>query len=326
MARCNLHASATNPPLGAFEASMKKTLTLALTGLLAALTLLPSTAGAKTNVRVGIGDQQVSMFDQPLFQARKFKLVRYFVPWNVMQDDDELAQADAYVKRARQDHIQVLLHLSSDDLRIKRAKLPSVTQYRTQIKRIVSHFRPLGVRDFGVWNEANHASQPTYKSPTRAADFFVEAYRAIKPRCSFCNVVALDVLDQTGVERYMRSWYRHLSSTYRRRATLVGIHNYGDVNRQRTTFTRIWFTETGGLVKFGSNFPCSETRARNRLRNMFSLARTYRPSGVERLYVYNWTGPSNGCDARFDAGLVNFDGTPRPGYNYLRDALPNFLR
>jgi hypothetical protein len=340
MARCNLHASATNPPLGAFEASMKTTLTLTLTGLLAALTLLPSTAGASTNVRVGIGDQQASMFDQPLFQARKFKLVRYFVPWNVMQDDDELAQADAYVKRARQDHIQVLLHLSSDDLRIKRAKLPSVAQYRTQIKRIVSHFRPLGVRDFGVWNEANHASQPTYKSPTRAADFFVEAYRAIKPRCSFCNVVALDVLDQTGVERYMRSWYRHLSSTYRRRATLVGIHNYGDVNRQRTTFTRsiirqahafngkarFWFTETGGLVKFGSNFPCSETRARNRLRNMFSLARTYRPSGVERLYVYNWTGPSNGCDARFDAGLVNFDGTPRLGYNYLRDALPNFLR
>jgi hypothetical protein len=319
---------------------MKKTLTLTLTGLLAALVLMPSSASAKTSVRVGIGDQQASMFDQPLFKARKFKIVRYFVPWNVMQDEDELAQADAYVKRARQDHIQVLLHLSSDDLRIKRAKLPSVAQYRTQIKRVVSHFRPLGVRDFGAWNEVNHASQPTYKSATRAADFFVEAYRAIKPRCSFCNVVALDVLDQAGVERYMRTWYRSLSSTYRRRATLVGIHNYGDVNRQRTTFTRsiirqahafnsktrFWFTETGGLVKFGRNFPCSEERARNRLKNMFSLARTYRPSGVERLYIYNWAGPSNGCDARFDAGLVNADGTPRPGYNYLKSALPNYLR
>jgi hypothetical protein len=321
---------------------MTKTLTLTTCGLLAALAiaLLPSAASAKTNVRVGIGDQQVSMFDQSLFQARKFKIVRYFVRWNVMQDDDQLAAADAYVKRARQDHIQVLLHVSSDDLRIKKAKLPSVAQYRTQIKRIVSHFRPLGVRDFGAWNEANHASQPTYKSPTRAADFFVEAYRAIKPRCSFCNVVALDVLDQVGVERYMRSWYRHLSSTYRKRATLVGIHNYGDVNRRRTTFTRsiirqshsfnsktrFWFTETGGLVKFGRSFPCSKERARNRLKNMFSLARTYRTSGVERLYIYNWTGPSDGCDARFDAGLVNFDGTPRPGYTYLRSALPNYLR
>src|SRR3954471_6967954 len=320
----------------------KKTLTLTISALLAALAIaaVPASASAATGVRVGIGDQQASMFDSPLFQRAKFKLVRYFVPWNIMDDDQQLALAKAYVQRARKDHIQVLLHISSDDLRIKKAKLPSVAAYRTQIKRIVSTFRPLGVRDFGAWNEANHASQPTYRSPTRAADFFVEAYRAIKPRCSFCNVIALDVLDQTGVERYMRSFYRHLSSTYRRRATVVGIHNYGDVNRRRTTFTRniirqshsfnsktrFWFTETGGLVKFGRSFPCSESRARNRLRNMFSLARTYRPSGVERLYVYNWTAPPDGCDARFDAGLVNFDGTARPGYTYLRQKLPNFLR
>jgi len=320
----------------------KKTLTLTITALLAAMAIagVPASAGAKTGVRVGIGDQQVSMFDSPLFQRAKFKLVRYFVPWNIMDDDQQLATAKAYVQRARQDHIQVLLHISSDDLRIKKAKLPSVAAYRRQIKRIVSTFRPLGVRDFGAWNEVNHASQPTYRSPTRAADFFVEAYRAIKPRCSFCNVVALDVLDQTGVERYMRTFYRHLSSTYRRRATLVGIHNYGDVNRQRTTFTRsiirqshsfnsktkFWFTETGGLVKFGANFPCSETRARNRLRNMFDLARTYHASGVERMYVYNWSAPADGCDARFDAGLVNFDGTARPGYTYLRQKLPSFLR
>jgi len=321
---------------------MTKTFALSLTALLATLALAaaPSNADAKVAVRVGIGDQQVSMFDNSLFQARKFKIVRYFVPWNIATNKQQLALATAYVERARRDHIQVLLHLSSDDLRIKRAKLPSVAAYRTQIKKVVAIFRPLGVRDFGVWNEANHASQPTYRSPTRAADFFVEAYRAIKPRCSFCNVVALDVLDQTGVERYMRTYYRHLSSTYRQRATLVGIHNYGDVNRQRTTFTksiisqsrsfnkktRFWFTETGGLVKFGRNFPCSEERARNRLRNMFSLARTYRSSGVERLYVYNWTAPPSGCDARFDAGLVNFDGTPRPGYTYLKSALPNYER
>src|SRR3954451_8026595 len=318
----------------------KKTLTLTITALLAAMAIagVPASAGAKTGVRVGIGDQQVSMFDSPLFQRAKFKLVRYFVPWNIMDDDRQLALAKAYVQRARRDHIQVLLHISSDDLRIKKAKLPSVAAYRRQIKRIVSTFRPLGVRDFGAWNEVNHASQPTYRSPTRAADFFVEAYRAIKPRCSFCNVIALDVLDQTGVERYMRTFYRHLSSTYRRRATIVGIHNYGDVNRQRTTFTRniirqshafnrrthFWFTETGGLVKFGRSFPCSQTRARNRLRNMFSLARRYHPSGVDRLYIYNWTGA--GCDARFDAGLVNPNGTPRPGYEYVRTALPNYLR
>jgi hypothetical protein len=317
---------------------MNKTIPLTLAALLAVLVLAPSSASAKTNVRVGIGDQQASIFDSPLFQVAKFKRVRYFVPWNVMDEPEQRDAARDYILKARAHGLQVLLHLSSHDLRIKRAQVPTVARYRSKINRLVPYFRQLGVREFGAWNEVNHASQPTYRSATRAAEFFIETYQAVKPRCSFCAVVALDVLDQAGVERYMRSWYRRLDSTYRRRATIVGIHNYGDVNRQRTTFTRsiirqsrafnrnsrFWFTETGGLVKFGRNFPCSETRARNRLRNMFSLARTYRTSGVERLYVYNWSGP--GCDARFDAGLVGPDGDPRPGYEYLRQALPNYLR
>jgi len=317
---------------------MTKTITLLLAGTLTALALVPATAGARVDLRVGIGDQQISMFDQAAFQRAKFKRVRYFVPWNVMRDEDERLEARRYIQRARRDGIQVLLHISSDDLRIKRARLPSRAEFRTRVRRLVPYFRKLGVREFGAWNEVNHASQPTYRSATRAAEFFIETYQAVKPRCSFCAVVALDVLDQRGVERYMRTWYRRLNSTYRRRATIVGIHNYGDVNRQRTTFTRsiirqsrafnrgsrFWFTETGGIVKFGRNFPCSQTRARNRLRNMFSLARTYRTSGVERLYVYNWSGA--GCDARFDAGLVGPDGEPRPGYDYLRQALSNYLR
>jgi hypothetical protein len=136
----------------------------------------------------------------------------------------------------------------------------------------------------------------------------------------------------------MRSWYRALSRTWRRRARTVGIHNYGDVNRKRTTYTRniirqsrrynrrtqFWFTETGGIVKFGRSFPCSTSRAASRLRNMFSLANTYRRSGVKRVYVYNWTGA--GCDARFDAGLTNPDGSVRPGYTYLRKKLGGYLR
>jgi hypothetical protein len=160
----------------------------------------------------------------------------------------------------------------------------------------------------------------------------------VKGPCPTCAVVALDVLDQRGVETYMKTFFRTLSPTYRRRATIVGIHNYGDVNRQRTTYTRsiirtahrynrtakFWFTETGGIVKFGTSFPCSETRAASRLKNMFSLAKQYRRSGVQRLYVYNRTGA--GCGARFDAGLTNPDGTTRRGYDTLRAQLPDYER
>ena len=313
---------------------MRRTILLAMV----ALALASAGAEARTNVRVGIGDQQAAMFDHPAFQRARFKRVRFIVPWNLLDNAGARLSARAYVKRARASRIKVLLHVSTDDYRIKQARLPSRVAYRRQVRRIARYFRRLGVREFGVWTEANHASQPTYRNPKRAALFFREMYRAIKPRCHSCAIVALDVLDQKGVTRYMRRFYRSLSRRYRRRATIVGIHNYGDVNRKRTRYTRniirrahrynrrtkFWLTETGGIVKFGSSFPCSTKRAAKRLRWMFRLTRRYRRSGVRRLYVYNWTG--GGCSARFDSGLVNQWGRPRASYWYLRRALPHYRR
>src|SRR4051812_1797754 len=313
---------------------MKRSILLAL----AALAAVPATASARIPIRVGIGDQQISIFDQSAFQRARFERVRFLVPWNVMDLDPQRLSARAYVKRARAEHMQVLLHVTTDDYTIKKAKLPSTATYRRQARRIVRYFRDLGVRDFGVWDEANHASQPTWDTPSHAALFFREMYRAVKPHCRTCGVVALDVLDQTGVERYMRSFYRRLSATYRRRATIVGIHNYGDVNRRRTTFTRaiiqeahhynshikFWLTETGGIVTFGADFPYSPLRASHRLSEMFSIANRYRRSGIDRMYVYQWTGAQR--TDRFDAGLTNPDGSVRPGYTYLRKKLPGYER
>jgi hypothetical protein len=311
---------------------------LASLALIAVAASFAASAAARTPIRVGIGDQNIAMFDQSAFRRAQFEHVRFIVAWNVMDDAPQRLAARAYVQRARADHVRVLLHISTDDYRIKKARLPSVATYRRQVGRIVRYFRALGVREFGSWNEANHASQPTYDSPSRAALFFREMYRAVKGHCGTCAIVGLDVLDQVGVESYMRSFYLRLSATYRRRATVVGIHNYGDVNRKRTSFTRaiigqarhynrhtrFWLTETGGIVKLGRSFACSTTRAAARLSWMFHLARHYRTSGIDRLYIYNWTGA--GCDARFDAGLTSPDGAPRAGYRYLRKVLPNYLR
>ncbi|WCB96544.1 hypothetical protein DSM104299_05304 [Baekduia alba] len=301
--------------------------------------LVPATAAqARIPIRVGIGDQSTTMFDQPAFQRARFERVRFFVPWNIMDNPGQVTAATQFVQRARAARFSILLHVSTDNYTIRKAKLPSVAAYTSKVGRLVRYFRGLGVREFGTWNEANHASQPTYRSPTRAASFFRAMYRMVKGPCPSCGVVALDVLDQTGVERYMRTFYRHLSPTFRRRATIVGIHNYGDVNRRRTTFTRsiirqahhynsrtrFWFTETGGIVKFGRSFPCNTTRAANRIDTMFSLARRFRTSGVQRMYVYNWTGA--GCAARFDAGLTTPAGTPRAAYTTLRRQLVNYER
>ncbi len=297
-----------------------------------------STASAKSSIRVGIGDQAKEMFDQQAWKDLKLKTTRYFMPWNALSNPNtyERDRAIAYVTAAKAAGVTVLLHLSTDNFTARKAKLPSVNAYRTEVKKIVATFRPLGVKEWGVWNEANHVSQPTYKDPKRAASFFKVMYTAVGSKD---KIVALDLLDQGGVEKYQAKFYRALSSTYRKRAKVVGIHNYGDVNRNRTKFTasmiktsrkynrstKFWFTETGGLVEFGKSFKCSTSRAAKRTKNVFSLAKKYKSQGVERVLLYNWFG--SGCGkTRFDAGIVGPDGQERATYRTLKKLLPSYSR
>jgi len=299
---------------------------------------LPAAASARIPIRVGMGDQQAAMFDQPAYQRLKIKRVRYFIRWNAMRDPQRLADATAYVRRARAAGTQVLLHLSTDDFTPRKAHLPTTAEYHRELRTLVPYFRRLGVREFGAWNEVNNATQPTYKSPTRAAAYFRDMYRVVKGGCASCTVVALDVLDQSGVERYIKRFYGALSPTFRRRASVVGLHNYGDVNRLRSTYTRsmirtvkrsnpratFWLTETGGLVKLGPSFPFSPARAKSRLGQMFRLANANRRSGITRLYIYSWTGAQR--TERFDAGLTEPNGDVRPGYTYVRTHISDYLR
>lgn len=282
------------------------------------------------------------MFDSPDFQRLQIKRTRYFVASDVMQDSGERAKARAFVLAARRAKVSTLLHISTTNLRSKRGRLVSTGTYRRNVGRIVAYFRKLGVRDFGAWNEVNHASQETWNHVSHAVSYYKSMYRTVKKRCRSCAVVGLDVLDQAGVERYIRSFYRRLSSTWRTRLTIVGIHNYSDVNRGRSrgtgaiiqsvrryARTKFWFTETGALASFQRSFPYSESRQASRIRNMFTYASRYRTRGVQRVYSYNWFGTGNGGCGRacpFDAGLVDPDGTPRPVYDVFRSKLRAYSR
>jgi hypothetical protein len=333
----------------------------AVAAALAALAALPAVAPAEYDEKkarydqeVGFGDQSVRIFDDPSFQRLAVKRTRLVVPWNVMDQPDELARATAYVRRAQQDEGLVLLHLTDATRGVEAGPLPSRGRYEDALEELVPYFLGLGVREFGVWNEANHRSQPIDKRPERAAEFFIEMYREVhlEQRCRFprCRIVALDVLDEGDAEEYIDEFYDRLSSTYDDRAETVGVHNYSSVNRFRnkqlsemiTAFRRenrgidIWITEVGGLVAFGSekgDFSCdpeSESSVRRgeahqdkAIRWMFRQMRTYRRY-LDRLYFYNWFGTDCQYDANrsepdstfnlFDAGIVESDGDPRDGY------------
>jgi hypothetical protein len=293
----------------------------------------PGVASARTNVAVGLGDQSAAMFSAPAYQALHLKKTRYYIRWDAAKHPDVLANTDAYVAAARARGVRVLMHISTNNFDLKKAKLPSVASYKKYVGKLVRRYKAKGVKEWGVWNEANHASQPTYRSPSRAASFF----RTMRGLCKGCTIVALDVLDQAGVERYIQRFFKALPSSQRKYVKTVGVHNYSDTNRKRSRGTSsiiktvrkyrrsaaIWLTETGGVVEFGGSFPCNEKRAASRITYMFSLARKYR-SSVKRLYAYNWQGTD--CESRFDAGLVRKDGSVRPGYTAFAKGLKSFAR
>ena len=318
---------------------MSRKTPLALLVAVIAMCAVPTTAPAAFNVAVGIGDQSTARMDTPAFTGLRVKKVRYFIKWDTIDRPAELAIADAYVARAKAKGLQVLMHVSSNNLARKKAKLPSVRTYRTKVGALVRRYRPQGVKTWGAMNEANHDSQPTWKNPKRAAQYFL----ALRKMCKGCTIVALDLLDQRGVDRYIKRFYRALGKR-RSLAKIVGIHNYSDTNRYRSRGTRLilrtvkrynrraqfWLTETGGVVKFGSSFKCrpsrpaaAEKRAARAVTYMFRLTKQFRRD-IKRLYIYNFSGDD--CVGRFDAGLVRRNGTPRPAYAVVKRQLKNFRR
>lgn len=300
--------------------------------LVGALAALP--AAAKTHVAIGIGDQNGSVFIQKNFRALHVKKIRYYIRWDAIKKKGVMRGADLFVKSARANHVRVLMHITTNNYVHRKAKLPSVRLYVKDVRPLIRHYRRLGVREWGVWNEENHVSEPTYRSPKRAAQYF----HAFRSMCRGCTIVALDLLDQANSSSYARRFYRALSHRDRLAARIVGIHNYEDVNRHRMTGTKriitavrkgnrraqFWLTETGGLVHFGHSFPCNQRRAARSVSYMFRLVHKYRRY-IKRLYAFRFFGTKPSC-GHFDAGLVNWDGTARPAYRTFKKDAAGYIR
>jgi hypothetical protein len=294
-------------------------------------------APAQANFRVGIADQDVTMFDNPRFQALDIKRVRYLVPFDWFKHGFEVAEVTGFMNRAHADGVEVLVHFTAKRgcyvnghyKKKKSCRAPSVRTYKKAFTRFRTDF-PF-TQTFGVWNEGNHVSQPTARKPRLAARYFLAARTA----CRSCTFVAADVLDSKNMEAWLAKFRRFAKG----KASIFGLHNYGDVNRKRSSGTRrllravpgqVWLTETGGILKFLPAFRRSESRQARRTRYMFHLADKYdrRRSGmrsrITRLYNYQWTGVKR--SARFDAGLVNRNGSSRKAYRQFKRSAKHFAR
>lgn len=312
---------------------------LVLVLALSALGLTAGSANAQSRHQVGIAENSPTMFSDPLFQNLGVKYARVVVSYDVMtRGDDELARIDTYLRSAQATNTQVLVsfeHARGDASRCnqrryrsqRQCRLPSSMAYTRQVQAFFARFGTL-VKAFNPWNEVNHYTQGTSRSPRAAARFTDIARRYC--RAPQCQLVAMDILDQADnvasrrpvysrTLRYIRSFRRYLRAP----RSICGLHNYSDTNRFRDTGTRtliramgcrqIWLTETGGLYRFGRSFPASASRQLRATRYLFNTL-VRRNKVVKRSYVYTFYGKTT---PRFDAGLVA-DGKPRPAYNEVR--------
>jgi hypothetical protein len=301
--------------------------------MLLTLALLVAAAPADAAYRVGVGEQNAALFSSPAWRSLKLRHVRFVVPWDWHRAAWQRNEVHAYMSAARARRQRVLVAFSARRgcfmegryLPTPECRAPSARAYHAAFRRFDARYP--WVRTYSSWNEINHISQPTFRSPRLAVRYY-RVLRRESRRRRF-RVMAADVLDTSNMVRYLRA-FRRLAPG---RPRLWGLHNYQDVNRVSSADTRrmlelvpgaVWLTETGGIVKFGNGrqFAYSEARAAHRTRWMFRLAGRFDTrrrglrSRIARLYVYKWFGEPPG--AHLDAGLVDDDGSPRPAYDVFR--------
>jgi hypothetical protein len=278
--------------------------------------LVPASADALTRKQVfGIGDPHAPlMLNSKRLQALKPGSTRLNADWDVARTKGyERLRVDTWYASALANNVKPLLSFQG----YNRKKVPTVKQYTRAVKAAMKRWP--AIKEFQVWNEANHDSQPAvYNHPERAARY---AKAFDKVRCRGCTVVPITIIVSTSTrtQNWVRRWLRAYGKTPR----IWALHTYGDVNRftneRLAQFLaqhprgRVWITETGGFAKFDTRWKYSLARQARAARFAFRQALKFR-SRVDRMYWWEWLGQKHPRRAHWDTGLLSTSGKVRPAY------------
>jgi hypothetical protein len=292
-----------------------------LTALLAAVLLAPAAVHAAPRAPIiGIGDQKADMFDDPRFAELGIRHARVAVSWDMLHHDWQIEDFDLWMRLARRAGVEPLVGFWHS--RVDRRRLPTPEQFKYEFRRFRARWPD--VRTFAVWNEANLCGEPTCRRPALVAAY----YRALRKECPDCRILAAEVLDLPNLGRWVRDFHRALGFQPR----YWGLHNYIDANRFRTSGTlamlraaprsRIWITETGGIVKRRTkvNIPLTESsqHAARATRWVFDRL-VVLSSRLERVYLYHWNSATTRDS--WDSGLIGPAGRERPAMKVLASRL-----
>ena len=288
--------------------------------VLAVVAGLAAPAPESRALTLGIADQQASTLSDARLTDLGVRHARLVVAWDAMRHRWQREQLEAWMDAARAAGVRPLVTFGPSRTRINRG-LPAVRDYARETGRFRRRFRE--VREYSPWNEPNMPRRTASNDPRRIAAF----YRALRAGCPGCTVLGADVVDSSSLERWMRTYLRQFAPG--RRPRVWGLHNYVDANSSSSWGTRtmlrlapgrIWFTETGAVIRRSP--PAGTARADRRhsiraghryaraaSRRVFTLARL--SPRIDRVYVYHWRARAS---ASWDSGLLSPGGTPRPAF------------
>jgi putative glycosyl hydrolase len=267
----------------------------------------------------GIGDQQPQFFGDPRWRALPLRHVRYFVPWDLRREPRYLRLADQWMKAARRNHTIPLVAITQSDLRGRTHILPGARQYRQEVGWTMRRFA--WVREWTPWNEANLSLQATLRRPGMAALY----WRLMRRLCAGCTVTSPSLVGYT--HNAPRGWMRRFLRAAHGLHGPWAVHLYNDINEfhpyalgqlsRQLPSGPIWVTEVGGWKHF-AHFPAGLAHQTRAVRYLFELAPKTLPR-VVRWYLYQWHGSPRGF--RWDSGLINANGTPRPALRIVQHFL-----
>lgn len=281
------------------------------------LALLPASV-ARAQLRIGIGDQKVAMFSDPRFALLGVHIARYTVGWDALSDGGQRARLDQWLFAARATGVEPLLTFGHSSREGRRRVLPTAERFGSEFRQFLSRYP--WVRDYAIWNEANHCGEPV----CHRVKLVVAYYKAARRACPSCRILAAELLDFPNMVGWVHEFQRDAGGLDPR---YWGLHNYRDANRLTTVNTQallgatsgeIWFTETGGLVarrnKSNVSFPQSPSHAAKATRWVFDKLVTLSPR-ITRAYLYQWNASSR-LDT-WDSALIGPDGRARPALAVL---------
>jgi hypothetical protein len=289
--------------------------------IVAVLGALGALAGAAPSqaLIVGLADQRAASFADARLTALPVRHARLTVPWDALDYRWQRTEIDNWMRSTRAAGMVVMVTFGRS--RTRPFSLPPAPEYQRRARAFMRRYPT--VREYSPWNEPNLGVLPQNYDPRRIAAY----YRALRVLCPRCKLLGADVVDQTSMDRWMRSYLRAFAPGSPPR--LWGLHNYVDVNSTSRWGTRtmlrlapgeIWFTETGAIIRRSRPtagppdrrdlIRTGEQRAVAATKRVFTLARM--SPRITRVYLYHWRADRG---TSWDSALVAANGMLRPSFD-----------